>query len=272
MDNQLRTQYLRDFLMRRRARIQPVDLGITSRSARRVRGLRREEVAEAVGISASWYALFERGDRLDISTKVLTRIADVLQLSRDERAYMFMLAEAAEPPPSAMDELGPPADGFEEMVHHPERIIAGRTDRFGVLADLNQLTVRAIGFSSREAAIGVNVDAHIFTEPAMRRRYVEWGHRADHAVATLRFQVAQQSAMPPYIERLMADREFAARWDAHEVHTTGPYGPYTLLLPRVGAVTVHGFALPLPGGGQFRFAYGVDEDSRERLTAFARRT
>jgi hypothetical protein len=104
----------------------------------------------------------------------------------------------------------------------------------------------------------------------MRRRYTQWGERAAHAVAALRFQVAKKLVTPEEIDRLLTDREFALRWEAHEVHAFGPHGPYTLLLPSVGATTVRVFGLRTPDGGQLRFAFGVDEDSRERL-AFARR-
>jgi transcriptional regulator with XRE-family HTH domain len=267
MDNQLRVRFLRDFLTRRRARVQPVDLGITSTGSRRVRGLRREEVANAAGISAAWYALFERGDRLDVSAKVLTAIADVLQFSGDERIYMFMLAGAGEPPPATP---GPPPLGIEEVVQHPDRILVMRHDALGRIADLNPLAVTAIGFPTRNAAIGVNMEAYVCTEPEMRRRYVRWSDRADHAIAALRFQVAKGLVAPAEIESLLLDREFARRWEAHEVHALGPHGPYELRLPKVGTSTVQVFGLPLPDGGQLRFAFGVDDDSRERL-AFAGR-
>lgn len=270
MDHQLRTRYLRDFLTRRRARVQPADLGITSTGPRRVRGLRREEVADAVGISAAWYALFERGDRLDVSPKVLAAIADVLRFSGDERAYMFMLAASPELPAVTVDAPGPPAEGFDEVVRHPERVMVMRHDRSGRIADLNPLAFTALGFPSREAALGVNMDAYMFTERSMRRRYIDWGQRADHAVAALRFQVAQQSVMPLFVERLLMDREFAVRWEAHEVHALEPHGPYELRLPKVGVSALRVFGLPVPNGGQLRYAFGVDEDSRERLAAFAR--
>ena len=262
MDDQLRRRFLRDFLTRRRARVQPADIGITSTGVRRVRGLRREEVADLVGISAEWYALFERGDRLDVSAKVLSAIADVLQFSADERTYMFMLAQAAEPPPATVEQSGPPAHGFDEVVRHPERILVMRQDRLGRIADLNRLAVTVVGFPSREAAIGVNMDAHVLTEPMMRRRYVDWDSRADHAVAALRFQVAQQLEMPRFIERLLAHREFAQRWERHDVHGFGPHGPYTLRFPQAGTTTLHVFGVQLPGGEQLRFAFGVDGESR----------
>jgi transcriptional regulator with XRE-family HTH domain len=271
MQDQLRTQYLRDFLTGRRARLQPADLGIPSTGVRRVRGLRREEVADAVGISAAWYALFERGDRLDVSGKVLAAIANVLQFTADERTYMFMLVAAEEPPAPAADYPGPPVEGFDEVVRHPERVMVMRHDQFGRIADLNPLAVLAIGFPSREAAIGVNMDAYMFTEPSMRRRYAHWDNRADHAVAALRFQAARMPMMQRYIERLMQDREFAHRWEAHEVHAGGPHGPYALRLPRTGETRVRVFGLPLPDGGQLRFAFGIDDDSRERLAECARR-
>ena len=84
---------LRDFLMRCRARLHPRDVGLSSSNRRRVPGLRREEVAELVGVSSRWYELFESGtnDRR-FSTRFIQRVADVLRLDDRERAILNRLA------------------------------------------------------------------------------------------------------------------------------------------------------------------------------------
>ena len=54
---------IREFLVSRRARITPEQAGLTAYgSNRRVKGLRREEVAMLAGISAEYYVRLERGN------------------------------------------------------------------------------------------------------------------------------------------------------------------------------------------------------------------
>jgi AraC family transcriptional regulator len=58
---------------------------------RRVAGLRREEVAELIGVSDAWYARFE-GGRARMSISALDRLADALRLRAAERATLMKLA------------------------------------------------------------------------------------------------------------------------------------------------------------------------------------
>lgn len=63
---------IRDFLLTRRARITPAQAGLqTYGSNRRVKGLRREEVAMLAGISAEYYTRLERGDATGASPSVI---------------------------------------------------------------------------------------------------------------------------------------------------------------------------------------------------------
>ncbi len=53
---------IRDFLATRRARLTPEQAGLTAYgSNRRVKGLRREEVAMLAGVSVDYYVRMERG-------------------------------------------------------------------------------------------------------------------------------------------------------------------------------------------------------------------
>ncbi len=84
---------LRRFLKERRARLQPSDVGLPSYGARRCPGLRREEVAELVGVSAHWYTLFEMARRnRRVSIKMVERVADALRLDEEDYAMLLCLA------------------------------------------------------------------------------------------------------------------------------------------------------------------------------------
>jgi len=84
---------LRSLLLAARSRLRPADHGVPMFGRRRRPGLRREEVAELVGVSTRWYASFEAGDRgRRFSAAFVQRVAEVLRLSESERVLLFELA------------------------------------------------------------------------------------------------------------------------------------------------------------------------------------
>src|SRR3954465_2603638 len=86
---------IREFLVSRRARITPQQAGLPAYGAnRRVKGLRREEVAMLAGISAEYYVRLERGNLRGVSEDVLDGIARALQLDEAERLRLRDLAHA----------------------------------------------------------------------------------------------------------------------------------------------------------------------------------
>src|SRR5215468_8695787 len=94
------------FLRALRERQSPADFGLAAGPRRRTPGLRREEVAQLCGLSATWYTWIEQGRDVAASPAALGRLAQVLQLSPAERAYLFELAgrrDPARPQPAAMD-------------------------------------------------------------------------------------------------------------------------------------------------------------------------
>lgn len=67
---------VRDFLASRRARLNPEQAGLPSYGGhRRVKGLRREEVALLAGVSVDYYARLERGQLAGASEEVLEAVA-----------------------------------------------------------------------------------------------------------------------------------------------------------------------------------------------------
>jgi transcriptional regulator with XRE-family HTH domain len=93
MDDKTRAAALRAFLLERRARLKPQDVGLPSYGIRRCPGLRREEVAELAGVSAAWYTLFETArPKRRPSLRMVERVASALRLEERDRAHLYYLA------------------------------------------------------------------------------------------------------------------------------------------------------------------------------------
>ena len=88
---------VREFLISRRAQISPEEVGLPAGSNRRVKGLRRSEVATLAGLSVEYYTRLERGVISGASGQVLESIARALRLDDAERAHLFDLVQAASP-------------------------------------------------------------------------------------------------------------------------------------------------------------------------------
>jgi transcriptional regulator with XRE-family HTH domain len=85
------------FLRAHRARLSPASLGLPTIGRRRTPGLRREEVAQACGMSPTWYTWLEQGRDIAASPPALSALARALQLTPAERAYLFELADRRDP-------------------------------------------------------------------------------------------------------------------------------------------------------------------------------
>jgi transcriptional regulator with XRE-family HTH domain len=90
---------IREFLSSRRARIAPEQAGLPAYGGnRRVKGLRREEVALLAGVSVDYYVRMERGSLAGVSDGVLDALASALQLDEAEREHLFHLARQSGTP------------------------------------------------------------------------------------------------------------------------------------------------------------------------------
>src|SRR6478672_8450702 len=82
------------FLKAMRSRLSPDDAGAEATSgARRVPGLRREEVARLAGVSTDYYIRLEQGRNIHPSRTVLDAVARALRLDSSEHAHMLDLLE-----------------------------------------------------------------------------------------------------------------------------------------------------------------------------------
>ncbi len=72
--------------------LQPENVGLPrGNKPRRVHGLRRAEVAELAGLSASWYTFFEMGRQRAMSPRMVDQVAGALRLGYVEQGYLRAL-------------------------------------------------------------------------------------------------------------------------------------------------------------------------------------
>lgn len=246
---------LRDFLMTRRARITPERAGLTSFGARRVPGLRREEVAMAAGVSTDYYARLEKGKVVNPSDSVLDAVSRVLELDEAEHTHLYDLVRATCRRTGAAARTRPggpsPRPSLQWMVDSMTDAVALVGSPFLDVTAMNHLA-RAM-FSPMLATVGdgerANFARFAFLEPASREFYADWDGVARTCVALLRMALGRH----PHRRELQAlvgelstqSAEFRTLWAAHEVRLHHS-GTKAFDHPEVGAVELSFHSVELP--------------------------
>lgn len=209
---------LGEFLRRQRSRLAPASLGLPMGSRRRTPGLRREEVAQLAGISATWYSWIEQGRDVSVSPAALGRLAQALLLSPAERRYLFDLAAKLDPraPEGAAADLPPGFAAALEQMQLP----AYALDRQWRALAWNAAAARLFVGWLDEAGER-NLLRYIFLSPAARTLICDWEERARRALAEFRAELSRYID-DPELRALVAElcREspfFAQEWERHAV-------------------------------------------------------
>jgi transcriptional regulator with XRE-family HTH domain len=262
---------IREFLVSRREKVTPEMAGLPSFGrTRRVKGLRREEVALLAGISVEYYTRLERGSAGGVSEDVLDAVARALQLDQAERAHLFDLIRASNatttrPRRSPSEErVRPTILRLLESIGAPAYLRNGRLD---ILA-ANPLGTALYAPVFESTSGPPNMARFLFLNPRATEFFLGWDGVANDAVAILRAEAGRD----PYDKRLsdligeLSTRsdEFRVRWAAHNVkfHRTGEK---TLRHPVVGELTLDYEALDLPGdNGQRLLVYSAEPGSRSQ--------
>jgi transcriptional regulator with XRE-family HTH domain len=151
---------------------------------RRVKGLRREEVALAAGISHTWYTWIEQGRPVSCSRETLHRIASALRMEPAERKHLFDLAADGGEPAAALAteapaELTPLLDA---MRFEPAYVINALWD----VLYFNAACAAVLGpFAPRSHRTG-NVLRRLFLDETWRRGFDDWEGTARSSVAQFR--------------------------------------------------------------------------------------
>lgn len=209
------TNELGEFLRARRARVQPVDVGLVSVGRRRVAGLRREEVAVVAGVSSDYYTRLEQGRERHPSAQILDALAGALVLDTQARQHLFRLANTV--PPSAPAARSTVSDEMALLLESCPTIPAFVTNRaLDVLA-----TNRLADMVFAPFATTTNVALMVFTDPAARSFYVDWNRAAESIVGGLR-DGAGHEPHDPRLDAVVAELSpasdtFARLWERHDI-------------------------------------------------------
>lgn len=218
-----RRQELAEFLQALRQRSAPAAFGFPEGSRRRTQGLRREEVAQLAGISATWYTWIEQGREVNMSAETLDRLAQALRLSRSERSYLFDLAGRRDPYSGGAEEDVAP-DTLVGMLPHidiPAYIMGRYWDMLAWNRPAAELFSGWLDQPAVEAAAPPNLLRYVFLHPQARQLVVDWELRARRLVAEFRAD-CRSRLEEPALQKLVAElsqgsTEFDRCWKLHDV-------------------------------------------------------
>ncbi|MEO3873721.1 helix-turn-helix transcriptional regulator [Nonomuraea sp. B12E4] len=212
---------LRDFLRSRRAKITPEEAGLTPQpGARRVPGLRREEVAQLAGVSVDYYVRLERGRHVNVSESVLYAIARALRLNELERAHLFRVARPTRSRPRALppQRVRPGLRLLLDSLTEVPAIVLGR--RMDVLAT-NRLGQALYTDFEALPARDRNIARLIFLDDRFRSLYADWEDAARGIVSSLRLYAGRHPHDPALAELVgelsIRDADFRSWWADHDV-------------------------------------------------------
>lgn len=207
------------FLRSRRDRLTPAQAGITAfPGARRVPGLRKEELAVLAGLSPDHYSRLEQGRQHTVTDDVVESLARALRLDDVERAHLRDLAAPRRRAPTTWEAAQRADPGLLRMMttlDHVPALLLGR--RSEVLA-CNALLRAVLGSEIDTGSVFVR---WLFLDPRARSRIENWSDYAAAAVGALRYEVGRHPtdrtllALVQHLRR--ADEDVARWWDDHGV-------------------------------------------------------
>jgi transcriptional regulator with XRE-family HTH domain len=248
------------FLRSRRARLTPDGVGLPSYGARRVPGLRREELAQLAGVSPTYYTRLEQGQSANASQSVIDALARALGLDDAEHAH---LNDLARPTPSPRRRAARPESARASTVRLvtamdavPAVVMGPRSE---VLAWNRLGHALLAGHHDFDAptrpAQRPNLTRMLFLDPHTRDLYRRWEEEAARAVASLRL-VAGRHRDDPHLAELVGELtlnspDFAALWAQHPIHNCMSGIKY-LHHPEIGDMELEFEVLHLPDNSGHR--------------------
>ncbi|WP_434446831.1 helix-turn-helix transcriptional regulator [Lentzea sp. E54] len=260
---------LADFLRRARSQVDPSRAGLPADSrVRRVKGLRREEVALLAGVSADYYARLEQGRRINPSPAVVQAIGRALQLDDAGRAHLEDLIGLPTAPTRRARGVQRVRPGLYQLIDaldgEPALVLGRRTD---VLA-ANRMAKALFGDFDKIPPKQRNYARWMFLDEDARALFVDWQDQARAAVESLRFEVGRDphdaATIALVAELREQSREFDQWWEQHRVHQR-THGSKRLRHSLIGDVTVEYESFLLPGDPDMTlYVYTTESDSPSR--------
>jgi hypothetical protein len=240
-----------EFLKAMRSRLSPEDAGAGPTSgARRVPGLRREEVARLAGVSTDYYVRLEQGRNIHPSRTVLDAVSRALRLDSSEHAHMVDLLEncagSAKSTAPAVQGVRPALRQLLDAVGDLPAMVLGR--RSDVLAGNRMAFLLFADFPALPAAER-NLTRWLILDPAARDLFRDWKTVAAEAAGALRVDVGRHpndaQANQLVGELAVHSEHFRQWWAGHRVATRSA-GSVRLHHPAVGDLELNFENLVLP--------------------------
>lgn len=244
----MQTETLGVFLKTRRGRVTPDDAGLhTYGTARRVPGLRREELAQLAGVSAGYYTRLEQDQSGTASPQVLDALSRVLRLDGAETAHLHNLAHRSglsrlsNPGPEVLaPRVSALLTSLSESV--PALVLGRRGDVLAWNRTGHALMAEHLDFASpTHPETRPSIPRMFFLDPLHRDLYRNWDELARIHIGYLRLTSGRYPDDVKLAELVgeltMHSRDFAAIWAAGDVADCTS-GPMQLHHPTVGAVGV----------------------------------
>jgi transcriptional regulator with XRE-family HTH domain len=251
------------FLRHCRSRLAPEAAGLPARKNRRIAGLSRDEAAELIGVSSTWYTQFELGKAESVSLRFVRSVSTALQLEREERLYLYALCGL----PAALSDT-------EAVDDETLALLTMRPDLPTVTFDPGLRVLHANALFERMKCLRIG-DAHcelalrLFNDPEERERYEDWNANAATCCGLLRMLIAHRRPEAHRVVMALAKNfEFQRRWRNGDLLDPGrAQFAESLRHPTAGSLNMTVRALELRGTTRFIALYTpLDEDTVDRLT------
>ncbi|WP_426997799.1 helix-turn-helix transcriptional regulator [Pseudarthrobacter sp. N5] len=212
------------FLKAMRSRLKPEDAGLAETSgARRVPGLRREEIARLADVSTDYYTRLEQGRNIHPSRAVLDSVARALRLDSGEHAHMMDLlehcAESARSP-APVQGVRPGLRQLLDAVGDVPALVLGR--RADVLAGNRMAFLLFADFAALPPGER-NLTRWLILDPKARELFRDWKTVAAEAAGALRMDVGRHpndaQANQLVGELAVHSEHFRQWWAGHKVAT-----------------------------------------------------
>ncbi|MFG3099748.1 helix-turn-helix domain-containing protein [Streptomyces sp. NPDC048182] len=262
------------FLKGRRSALSPAELGLPEGAGRRrrVRGLRREEVAQLAGVSVDYYTRIEQGRATAVSAEILDAVAGALRLTADERRYLHNVSRrphaeggACVPPPTPRQRVRPQVRALlDGMDPTPALVLGEGLDVLAWNRALGRLWPLLDGLPEERR----NLALMMFLEPAAEQLHADAEAVREQLVAGLRAESGRHPDAPRLCAVLLELRRlspgFVALWEDRAVAEKRT-GRHRLRHPAVGELDLGYEKLVVPGEGQddqVLMAYVAEPGSR----------
>lgn len=249
-----RLKELAAFVKSRREALSPEILAVPDNRKRRVKGLRREEIAELAGISTDWYAWIEQGRDLNLSTTTLENLACALQLDALEKVHLFKLAGHA----AGVMDLVPDTQvrtSVQQLLDNMPDTPAYILDSFWNIKAWNKAACELFGDFERFPVERRNMVRLTFAEPSHQRLFCDLNETTKCTLAHFRADSAENTGTPEWqqlVEDLLqTSLEFARLWPLNSVSWPNTWIK-TMLHPKLGKTTYHTLDLELSQPAKLR--------------------